>query len=77
MDMLEENNEDFTLPPDAFVFSMYQGYEFKYFLLSDGDDPPVYQYVQNHGLPVMCWESFTAFLVEAINDHSPYKGIDR
>ncbi len=32
------------LPKDSFVFWMHQGYQFAYFLLSDGDNPPVYHF---------------------------------
>ena len=31
---------------DAFVFLVHQGYACNFFLLHDGDDPPVYESVQ-------------------------------
>ena len=31
---------------DAFVFLVHQGYVCNFFLLNDGDDPPVYEFVQ-------------------------------
>jgi len=65
--LLEENGEAFILPFDAFVFSMHQGYEFNYFVLSEGNDPPVYQYVEGDGPPVLVWDSFSAFLRNSIN----------
>ncbi len=34
---------------DAFVFRVHQGYAFHFFLKQDGDDPPVYEYVE--GMP--------------------------
>ena len=37
----------FKLPLDAFVFSAHQGYIFAYFLFSDGDDPPIYTYMEH------------------------------
>ncbi len=37
------------LPPDAFVFLVHQGYALNFFLLNDGEDPAVYEYVQ--GMP--------------------------
>jgi hypothetical protein len=64
--LLLENNESYTLPENSFVFSMHQGYEFKFFLLSDGDDPPIYQYVEGSGKPEVSWQSFRSFLIEEI-----------
>ncbi|WP_082591422.1 SMI1/KNR4 family protein [Duganella sp. Root198D2] len=68
--LLRENEEDASLPDDAFVFSMHQGYEFTYFKISDGDDPPVYQYVEGNGSPSLAWNSFNDFLVDAIAQNS-------
>lgn len=50
----------FTLPADAFVFSMHQGYEFNFFVICEGNDPPVYKYVEGGGPPVLVWDSFSA-----------------
>lgn len=66
-DLLAENEETFILPTDAFVFSMHQGYEFNFFVISEGNDPPVYQYVEGDGPPVLVWDSFSAFLRKSIN----------
>lgn len=66
-DLLEENEETFCLPSNGFVFSMHQGYEFNYLVLSEGTDPPVYQYVEGDGPPVLVWDSFSAFLKTSIN----------
>lgn len=70
VNLLKENEEDFSLPKDAFVFSMHQGYEFSYFNTSEGDDPPVYQYVEGNGPPVLTWKSFSEFLNDSIALHS-------
>lgn len=69
IELLEENEEEFELPGDAFVFSMHQGYEFLYFNLSDGDNPVVYQYVEGEGAPTMEWNSFSEFIYESLNQH--------
>ncbi|OKP93196.1 hypothetical protein A3842_00690 [Paenibacillus sp. P3E] len=66
-DLLEENEETFSLPSDAFVFSMHQGYEFNYFVISEGNDPPVYQYVEGNGNSELFWGSFSLFLRKSIN----------
>lgn len=34
-----------SLPTDAFVFLIHQGVAVQFFLLGDGDDPPVYEWV--------------------------------
>lgn len=70
--LLEENGEVFSLPEDAFVFSMHQGYEFNYFLASDGENPPVYQYVEGNGMPVITWKTFDDYIRDAIDLHTPH-----
>lgn len=45
-ELLEEDHFPIPLPPDAFVFFMHQGYQFSFFRESDGDDPPVYYYLE-------------------------------
>ncbi len=42
-ELIEENNLE-TIPEDAFVFWMHQGYQAAYFRLSEGNDPPVYYF---------------------------------
>ncbi|AEI43818.1 hypothetical protein KNP414_05294 [Paenibacillus mucilaginosus KNP414] len=69
-ELLAENDESFTLPEDAFVFSMHQGYAFMYFLLSDGENPAVYMYVEGSGVPRKAYSSFDSFLLEELNLHS-------
>jgi hypothetical protein len=66
-ELLEENQEPFTLPEDAFVFSIHQGYEFNYFRFSEGENPPVYQYIEGEGNSKLTWDSFSSFLSEGIN----------
>lgn len=64
------------LPPLAFVIYMHQGYEFGYFLLDDGDDPPVYQYAEGWPAPKLAWSSFTDYLMEMLqhlsSDYYPF-----
>lgn len=73
IELLEENEEGFGLPDDAFVFSMHQGYEFLYFKLSDGDDPEVYQYVEGNGKSEKVWRSFTEFMQQSLKQHIQHK----
>lgn len=71
-ELLEENQESFKLPEDAFVFSMHQGYEFNYFRFSEGENPPVYQYIEGEGDPKIAWDSFSRFLSDGINITSEF-----
>ncbi len=68
--LLTENGLQEDLPEDAFVFYMHQGYEFGYFLIGDGEDPAVYQYVEGGGSPKLVWPSLTAYLVDMIRIHT-------
>jgi hypothetical protein len=47
-DLLVLNKVDFELPPDAFVFSMHQGYEFDFFRTSEGDNPAVFSFSEGN-----------------------------
>ncbi len=57
------------LPQSAFVFYMHQGYEFGFFDLEDGDDPPVYQYVQRWRAARPATSSFSDYLAEMLKIH--------
>lgn len=73
--LLQDNHEGIELPEDAFVFSMHEGYEFTYFSILKGDDPPVHQYVEGNGPPVLTWKSFSDFLSDSIAQHSHMKAL--
>ncbi|WP_435166716.1 SMI1/KNR4 family protein [Paenibacillus glycanilyticus] len=68
-ELLRDNEESFTLPEDAFVFCMHQGYEFNYFRFSEGKEPPIYQYIEGEGEPRIVWHDFKSFLLEEINNN--------
>ena len=74
VELLEENEEPFKLTDRVFVFMMHQGYVFCYFVLREGDDPPVYQYVEGEGIPKLTWKSFSEFLEDSIKEHFLTKG---
>lgn len=61
-DAIRETRDPVAIPDDAFVFMSHQGYVFCYFRLSEGDDPPVYQYIQGSGKVQREHDSFTLFL---------------
>ncbi len=45
-ELLAENEEVFQLRNEDFVCMMHQGYMFQFFPCDQGDDPPVYEYVE-------------------------------
>lgn len=45
VELLEERNFK-SLPEDSYVFWMHQGYQFAFFLLSDGDNPRVFFFTE-------------------------------
>ncbi len=51
VELMEEDGFPDPLPGDAFVFLMHQGYEFDFFRIGEGDDPPVYYFLEgeHHG----------------------------
>lgn len=74
-ELLREDSFPVSLPDDAFVFFMHQGYQFDFFRLSEGDNPPVYSYLE--GQPecefMKTHEKFTDFFcaeIEYFNKHS-------
>ncbi len=60
------------MPEDAFVFFMHQGYQFMFFRLSEGDDPPVYYYGEGEGQDTfrVLQPSYSAFLETEIEGHA-------
>jgi SMI1 / KNR4 family (SUKH-1) len=46
VELMQRDAFPVTLPPDAFVFLMHAHYQFAFFRTSEGDDPPVYMYVE-------------------------------
>ncbi len=73
-EILEEDHYSHPLPEDAFVFFMHQGYQFRFFRTSEGDDPPVYRYVEerdrNRETFLCIAEHFTEYLLNAVRDHA-------
>jgi hypothetical protein len=67
--LLVENDFPQALPEDAFVFFMHQGYQFSFFRLSEGDNPPTYSYCEGQEQPdfVKSHDQFSDFLSVEIN----------
>ncbi|WP_138754249.1 SMI1/KNR4 family protein [Paenibacillus sinopodophylli] len=66
--LLKENNVKYILKTDSVVFSMHQGYEFNFFHISDGDNPPIYQYVEGNDIPLLCWSNIRDYINEEIEN---------
>jgi hypothetical protein len=67
--LLRVNQSDFKLPPTAFVFIFHQGYTFLFFRCDDGaDDPPVLMFTEADKAPRKVFDSFTAWLLTAVED---------
>jgi len=62
------NDGPFKLPEDAFVIFSHQGYIFSYFRFSDGDDPPVYVYMENEPEPKKWASSFSEYLSKSFEE---------
>ncbi|MFN6463513.1 MAG: SMI1/KNR4 family protein [Nostoc sp. DedVER02] len=67
--LLLENDFPEALPKDAFVFFMHQGYQFSFFRLSEGDNPPTYSYCegQEESYFVKSHDTFSDFLAVEIH----------
>jgi hypothetical protein len=69
VDLMKEDESTFSLPKDAFVFWMHQGYQFLFFSLSDGDDPPLHWYMKPR-LVKRRYPSLNAFLTQELTAHA-------
>lgn len=63
------------LPLTAFVFCEHQAYEFLFFRMDEGDDPPVYHYLEGDPSYERVRESFSVWLAGAVVDeYGPVAG---
>jgi hypothetical protein len=71
-DLLKENGGAAPLPEDAWVFLMHQGYQFSFFRLSEGDNPPTYSYCEGtpHTTFIKSHASFSDFLMTEVDIHT-------
>lgn len=60
-EMLSKHGGD-ELPEPTFVFLMHQGYQFLFFRLDEGDDPPIYIVTDSEPEPKLLSESFTTYI---------------
>ncbi|BFT72603.1 hypothetical protein PAENIP36_40450 [Paenibacillus sp. P36] len=75
--LLRENNNPVVLPAGTFVFSIHQGYEIRFFDLTEGENPPVMEWYEGSmkGI-VKLYDSFEEFLTDSIYQHTVIKWLD-
>lgn len=67
-ELVDEDESDIRLPEDAIAFMMHQGYQFMFIRASEGEDPPVYYYMEMSGKFVRKAERLTQFLFDVAHD---------
>jgi hypothetical protein len=67
-ELLEEDSGRFVIPADAVVIGMHQGYQFLYLRVGEGDDPPVYRYVEGQEDSEKIADAFSRYLADAVDD---------
>ncbi len=69
LELLAECGNKITLPHDAFVFLIHQGYQFLYFRTDQNDpDPPVIQYIEGED-PIQGWSHLSSYFQQVVQDH--------
>lgn len=71
-DLMQEDEFSGPFPEDAFVLLMHQGYQFHFFRTSEGDDPPVYHYLegQEESSMKLVYSHFSDFLLAMVENHA-------
>lgn len=67
-ELVAEDPFGVEFPDDAIPFSMHQGYQFLFVRSSEGDDPPVYYYLEQSGQFEVKADEFSKFLSEVADD---------
>jgi hypothetical protein len=68
-ELVAEDRPGLVLPDDAIVFMMHQGYQFMFIRADEGEDPPVYYYMEQSGKFVKLAEQLTQFLLDVAHDN--------
>lgn len=67
--IVSSSGSQFEIPEMAFVFLMAQGYQFSYFLLADGEDPPVFHYLEGEPGPTRLAERLSDYYLECVEQY--------
>ncbi|WP_169788022.1 SMI1/KNR4 family protein [Caldimonas brevitalea] len=68
-EMLEEEGIDVEIPPNAFVFAAYQGYQYLYFICDGTVDPAVYLVTDGGAAPSKISPTFTELVRRGMEDY--------
>jgi hypothetical protein len=63
-----EDESGIRFPADGIVFLMHQGYVFMFIRAGEGDDPPVYLYLEQSGQFEKKADSFSRFMFDVAHD---------
>lgn len=67
-ELVAEDKASLVLTEKAIAFAMHQGYQFMFIRADEGEDPPVYYYMEQSGEFVKKAEKFTQFLIDVAHD---------
>ncbi|MCG6155937.1 SMI1/KNR4 family protein [Rubinisphaera margarita] len=67
-ELVAEEESRLQLPDDAIAIIMHQGYQFCFIRSSEGDDPPVYYYMEQSSEFIRKSDHFTEFLIDVACD---------
>jgi hypothetical protein len=71
-ELLVDDNSEFKLKKEHFVFYSHQGYIFAYFDTSLEGNPPIYYYFEGDLEPKIKYDSFSNFLEKQFDSHILY-----
>jgi hypothetical protein len=67
-ELVAEDEAGVVLPQGAIAFMMHQGYQFMFVRADEGEDPPVYYYMEQSGEFVKKAEQLSQFLIDVAHD---------
>ncbi len=67
--IIQRSAAGWQLPDDAFVFLVHHGYQFLFFRLSEGDNPPIYRFSDADDAAIRIAPSLTEFLKTRMEEH--------
>jgi len=74
IELLEEDDSSELLTDNDYVFFMHQGYQFYFFKLDEGSNPPIYYYEESENSCkfIKKHDSLAIFLINQYNSVSSY-----
>ena len=68
-EFLEYEKVEWEVPDNIFIFWTHHDYKFYFFDVTEGDDPPIYVFIQGQKLPLKTAESFSVQLTVFYKQH--------